>query len=132
MKIDWSFLKWVVLCYVLLTAAAVLILITTGSAEYEQSVIAGSLVSIVNFFLGFVSVEYAFEKSHTVFLKIVLGGMVGRLFAMALVVLVLIKVYDFDSLSLMLALLGYYAVNLALEIGFLQKKVSLKNKITPS
>jgi len=131
-KIDWSFLKWVVLCYVLLTAAAVLILITTGSAEYEQSVIAGSLVSIVNFFLGFVSVEYAFEKSHTVFLKIVLGGMVGRLFAMALVVLVLIKVYDFDSLSLMLALLGYYAVNLALEIGFLQKKVSLKNKITPS
>ncbi|HEX9615587.1 MAG TPA: hypothetical protein VGA55_08760 [Bacteroidota bacterium] len=130
MKIDWGFLKWVGLCYVLLTGAATMVLLTTGAPQYEQSVVAGSLMSIVNFLLGFISVEYAFDKSHTVFLKMVLGGMVGRLFAMALMVLILIKAYDFDSLSLMLALLGFYVVNLGLEIAFLQKKVTLKNKIS--
>jgi hypothetical protein len=78
--------------------------------------------------LGFLSVEFAFDKSHTAFLKIVLGGMAARLFLMTLAVLVLIKGYHFDSLSLMFTLLGYYAVNLTLEIVFLQKKVLLKNK----
>ncbi|MBI4417487.1 MAG: hypothetical protein HY563_01840 [Ignavibacteriales bacterium] len=125
----WSFLGWVVLWYAILTAAGYLIASKLEAEHHEESVLAGAMISLTNFLLGFVSVEYAFDKSHTTFLKIVLGGMVGRLMIMALVVLLLIKVYSFDALSLMLTLLGYYAVNLTLEIVFLQKKVSLKNTI---
>jgi hypothetical protein len=127
-KIDWGFLTWVVLWYVLSTATALLILRAADAGQFQQSVFAGAVISLSNFLLGFISVEYAFDKSHTAFLKIVLGGMAGRLFVMVLVLMLLIKAYGFDSLSLMLALLGYYMLNLTLEIVFLQKKVTLKNK----
>ena len=127
MKLDWVFLRRMILWYAGLTGIAFYLVSAYGEPGHLQSVIAGSIVSVVNFLLGFLAIEFAFEKSHTTFLKVILGGMVIRLFAMTGVVLVLIKVYHYDSLSLMLSLLGYYALNLALEIAFLQKKVSLKN-----
>ena len=83
-------------------------------------------MSFVNFILGFLAIEYSFERSHTTFLKIVLAGMMIRLLAMTGAVVVLIEVYEFDALALMLTLLGYYVVNLTFEVIFLQKKVSLK------
>ncbi len=128
MKVDWRFLRWVGLWYAVLTVAGFWILSSAGRSELSGSFLAGVAMSLANFLLGFLSVEFAFDKSHTMFLKIVLGGMGVRLFLMALTVLVLIKGYDLDSLSLMVTLLGYYALNLTLEIVFLQKKVSLKNK----
>lgn len=128
-RIDWLFLRWVALWYAVATTAGYLIAANLEAGHHVESVMAGALLSLTNFLLGFVSVEYAFDKSHTTFLKIVLGGMVGRLLAMVLVVLILIKAYAFDALSLMVTLLGYYAVNLALEIVFLQKKVALKNTV---
>ena len=127
MKLDWVFLRRMIVWYVGLTAIAIYLVSSYGEPEHLQSVVAGSLVSAVNFLLGFLAIEFAFEKSHTTFLKVILGGMVIRLFAMTGVVLVLIKIQHYDSLSLMLSLLGYYALNLTLEIAFLQKKVSLKN-----
>ncbi|MEP0823551.1 MAG: hypothetical protein HRF44_11945 [Ignavibacterium sp.] len=125
----WRFLAWVAVWYALFTAAGYMVAVNLEADHHVESVLAGAVISLSNFLLGFVSVEYAFDKSHTTFLKIVLGGMVGRLMLMALVVLVLIKLYAFDALSLMLTLFGYYIVNLALEIFFLQKKVSLKNTV---
>lgn len=125
MKIDWRFLLWVGVCYAGLTIVGSMLL---SSPHSKESFLAGAAMSIVNFLLGFLSVEFAFDKPHTAFLKIVLGGMAARLFLMTLAVLVLIKGYNFDSLSLMFTLLGYYMVNLTLEIVFLQKKVLLKNK----
>ncbi len=119
------FLLWVGVCYAILTVLGSLVL---PASPINESFLAGAAMSIVNFALGFLSVEFAFEKPHTAFLKIVLGGMAARLFLMALAVLVLIKGYGFDSLSLMFTLLGFYVVNLTLEIVFLQKKVLLKNK----
>ena len=127
MKLDWVFLRRMTLWYAGLTGIAVYLVSGYGEPGHLQSVIAWSIVSVVNFLLGFLAIEFAFEKSHTTFLKVILGGMVIRLFAMTGVVLVLIKVHHYDSLSLMLSLLGYYALNLTLEIAFLQKKVSLKN-----
>ncbi|GJQ21332.1 MAG: hypothetical protein HBSIN02_16870 [Bacteroidia bacterium] len=123
------FLAWVAVWYALLTTAGYLVAVNLEGDHHVDSVLAGAIISLSNFLLGFASVEYAFDKSHTTFLKVVLGGMVGRLMLMALVVLALIKLYAFDALSLMLTLLGYYIVNLALEIVFLQKKVSLKNTV---
>ncbi|MEX2117475.1 MAG: hypothetical protein WEB37_11355 [Bacteroidota bacterium] len=128
MKIDWLFLRWVGVWYAVLTIAGLMLLSSSGGGDNYRSFLAGAVISIVNFLLGFLSVEFAFDKSHTVFLKVVLGGMAARLFLMALAVLVLIKGYGFDSLTLMFTLLGFYAVNLTLEIVFLQKKVTLKNK----
>jgi len=85
-------------------------------------------MSLLYILLGYVAVELGYKKKNTTFLKIVLGGMVARLFLMTGVVLVLLTVYQYDAFSLMLSLLVYYAINLALEIYLLQKKVSLKNQ----
>lgn len=126
MKVDWKFLMNVILAYSGITAALILALGMFADPGHRSSAAAAATVSLVNFILGFVAIEYSYERSHTTFLKIILAGMMVRLLAMTGAVVVLIKVYEFDSLVLMLSLLGYYVVNLTFEVVFLQKKVSLK------
>lgn len=126
MKVDWKFLTTVILAYAGITAALILALGMFAAPDHRSSAGAAAAVSFVNFILGFLAIEYSFERSHTTFLKIVLAGMMIRLLAMTGAVVVLIEVYEFDALALMLTLLGYYVVNLTFEVIFLQKKVSLK------
>jgi hypothetical protein len=126
MKIDWSFLKLVLFCF---TCAAVLTyypISEFATADVIHSIIAGGIISLVNLLLGYVAIEISFERSHTTFLKYVLGGMVIRLMMMWGVLLLLIRFYHFHSASLMLSLLFFYAMNLVLEIFYLQKRVTSK------
>ena len=127
-KVDWVFLRLMGLVYAGGTALALFLAFRYGSEAWADSVLVGAGVSVLHFLAGFMAVEFAFDKSHTTFLKVVLGGMVIRLFVMTAVVVLLIKVLEYDPLSLLLSLLGYYILNLSFEIGFLQKKVSLKNQ----
>ena len=126
MKVDWKFLRNVILAYGGITTAMVVVLVQVTTPQETESAGAGAAVSLVNFLLGFVAIEYSYERSHTTFLKVILAGMVARLFAMTAAVIVLIRVFQYDALTLMLTLLGYYSINLAFEIAFLQKKVTLK------
>lgn len=126
MKADWKYLRNVILAYVGITALMMIVLDRSVTANQAESAGAAAAMSLVNFLLGFLAIEYSFEKSHTTFLKTVLGGMGVRLLAMTAAVVVLIKIYELDALVLMLTLLGYYVLNLTFEIVFLQKKVSLK------
>lgn len=128
MKVNWSFLRLVLYWFggVLLLASYPLIFY--GTSRVQESVIVAAIVSILNILAGYAAIEYAFEKPHETFLKVVLGSMTARLFVLAGVVLFLIKVIGFDALSLMIALLGFYILNLALEIYYLQKKVTLTNQ----
>lgn len=128
MNVDWTFLRVVGLTYVGSTALALMLIGEFGPSTWLASVTAAACLSAMHFLSGWGAIEYAFEKSHTTFLKIVLGGMVVRLFGMIGVVLVLIRGFGLEALSLLLSLLGYYIVNLSFEITFLQKKVSIKNQ----
>jgi hypothetical protein len=126
MKIDWSFLRLVVLCF---AGAAVLTyypISEFATAEVLHGIIAGGVMILINLLLGYVAIEISYERSHTTFLKYVLGGMVVRLMLMWGVLLLLIRVYNFHSASLMLSLLFFYVLNLVLEIFYLQKRVSSK------
>jgi len=126
MKIDWSFLRLVVLCF---AGAAVLTyypISEFATAEVLHGIIPGGVMSLINLLLGYVAIEISYERSHTTFLKYVLGGMVVRLMLMWGVLLLLIRVYNFHSASLMLSLLFFYVLNLVLEIFYLQKRVSSK------
>ena len=126
MKIDWSFLKLILFCFACAAALTYYPISEFATAEVMHSIIAGGLISLVNLLLGYAAVEISFERSHTTFLKYVLGGMVIRLMMMWGVLLVLVKFYNFHSASLMLSLLFFYALNLVLEIFYLQKRVSTK------
>jgi hypothetical protein len=125
-KIDWSFLRLVIFCF---AGAAVLTyypISEFATAEVIHGIIAGGVMSLINLLLGYVAIEISYERSHTTFLKYVLGGMVVRLMLMWGVLLLLIRLYHFHSASLMLSLLFFYVMNLVLEIFYLQKRVTSK------
>jgi hypothetical protein len=126
MKIDWSFLRLVIFCF---ASAAVLTYYPVSqfaTSEVLHGIIAGGVMSLINLLLGYAAIEISYERSHTTFLKYVLGGMVVRLMLMWGVLLVLILFYHFHSASLMLSLLFFYIMNLVLEIFYLQKRVTSK------
>jgi hypothetical protein len=130
-KLDWAFLRFVGLYAAVLTVVIVYPLADTVDAAAHRSIVAGAMMSVAHLLLGYLLVEWGFEKSNTTFLKIVLGGMVARLLLMAGTVFVLLKLFHYDPFSLMISLFLYYVINLGLEIYLLQKKVSVKHEGTP-
>ncbi|MCX7984908.1 MAG: hypothetical protein N3A63_08415 [Bacteroidetes bacterium] len=124
--IDWKFVRWVVLCF---TAAGILTyypISEFATPHIVRSILAGGCMSFFNILLGYVAIEVGFEKSHTVFLKIILGSMIVRLLLMWGILLLLIKQFGFHAASLMLSLLFFYVMTLVLEILYLQKRIAVK------
>jgi hypothetical protein len=126
-KVDWGFLKLVALVFMGVAILVVVPLSIYTDHELVWSVIAGGLASLFHLLLGYLFIEYGFEKSNTTFLKVILGGTLVRMFLLVVIVLLLVRVYHFQTVSLMASLLMFYVLNLLLEIHFLQKKVALKH-----
>ena len=126
MKIDWAFLRLVTYCVLGVAILVVLPLSVYSSKEVVQSVVASGVASLIHLLLGYLLIEVGFDKPNTTFLKIILGGTFVRMFLMVGVVFLLVRVYQFHTMSLMLSFLLFYVLNLALEIHVLQKKVALK------
>ena len=122
-----AFLRFVGLYALTLAAISYFPLSSMVSPEALRSFIAAALMSLLHVLFGYATIEYSYTKKSTTIIKYVLGGMVIRLFLMAGLLLVLLKYYKHDPFSLMMSMLVLYVVNLALEISFLQRKVSLKN-----
>lgn len=128
MKIDARFPRQVALTLFVTFALAAYPLSRYGSREIISAVVAGALLSTVNVLLGFFAIEYAFDKSYTVFLKAVLGGMGLRMMLLLGALIVLILVFHMHTLALTISLLSLYLIYLVLEILFIQKKMSLRNQ----
>jgi len=125
-KIDWAFLRLVAYCVLGVVVLVVLPLSVYSSNEVVQSVVVSGVVSLFHLLLGYLFIEFGFDKPNTTFLKIILGGTFVRMFLLVGVVFLLVRVYQFHTMSLMLSFLMFYVLNLALEIHVLQKKVALK------
>jgi hypothetical protein len=125
-KIDWSFLKLVFSCVLGVVVLVVLPLSVFSSKEIVQSVVASGLASLVHLLLGYLFIEFGFDKSNTTFLKIILVGTFVRMTLLVGIVFVLVRFFQFHTMSLMISLLLFFALNLGLEIHLLQKKVALK------
>lgn len=128
MIIDWGFPRRV--ATVVCIAAAVLAypLLRLQNADILLATAAGCALSTLNALAGFVTIEIAFGKSYTAFLKAVLGGMGLRMLLMLGVLTLLITVYHLHTVALTVSLLGFYVIYLVLEILYLQKKVVVKNR----
>ena len=114
--------------FVGLTAALSYPVSLWGTAHALQSFIAAGVLSLVNVVLGYLAIEYAFQKPNITFLKVILGSMLVRLLLLGLAVVILLEVFQFPALALLLSLMLFYGVNLILEIYYLQKKVTLKQQ----
>jgi hypothetical protein len=115
---------------VVLIGAAVLAypLLRFASPGVAVAAAAGAAMSTLNALLGYAAIEYAFGKSYTTFLKVVIGGMGVRMLAMLGIMLVLILAFRLPALPLTLSMLGFYMVYLVLEILFIQTKVMVKSR----
>ena len=98
-----------------------------GSPAILTACVVGALLSTVNVLLGYLAIQYSFEKSYTTFLKAVLGGMGARMVLLLGSLVVLIRFFGFHAAALTVSLLGFYALFLVLEILFIQKKVGNKS-----
>ncbi len=128
MKIDARFPRQIVLTLLVASALAAYPLGRYGSQEVVIAAIIGAVLSTINVLLGFLAIEYTFNKSYTVFLKAVLGGMGLRMAFLLGVMIVLIMVFHVHTVALTVSLLSLYVIYLVLEILFLQKKMLLRNQ----
>jgi hypothetical protein len=128
MKIDARFPRQIALTLFVASALAAYPLSRYGSPEVICAVAVGAMLSTINVLLGFLAIEYSFDKPYTVFLKAVLGGMGLRMVLLLGVMIVLILVFRMHTLALTISLLSLYVIYLVLEILFIQKKMSLRNQ----
>jgi hypothetical protein len=120
------YLRLILYCTLGLTGLGVVPLAIYSDPEVVRSVVASGGASLFHLLVGYALIEWGFDKSNTTFLKIILGGTLVRMIVLVGFVFVLIRVYQFHTMSLMLSFLAYYVLNLVLEIYLLQKKVALK------
>ena len=128
MKTDWNFLRLTGLLYAVACVVGYIFLSLFADHEVVKAAIGAAVISLVNILLGYLSIRLSFEKSNITFLKIVLGGIGARLFAMAALVLVMIRYLGFQALPLTLSLLFFYIINLGLEIYYLEAKATVKKQ----
>jgi hypothetical protein len=125
-KIDWTFIRLVLLCYATLIMLACYPVSEFATVPIVKGIAVGVGMSLVNIVLGYAFIEASFGKSHTTFLTYVLGGMVVRLLLMWGALIIFLCEFSFHTASLMITLLLFYVVNLVLEILYLQKRVEIK------
>ena len=96
-----------------------------ASGDIRAAVAAGAGLSTLNVILGYGAIRYSFDKSHTTFLKAVLGGM-GLLMLGAFTLLIM--VLGMQPVALTVSLLAFYAVFMVLEIVYIQQRMTFKNR----
>jgi len=123
-----SFPKQILFALVALAAIGAYPLWRFASPEVLKASLIGAGLATANVLAGYYAIEYAFGKSVTTFFKVVLGGMGLRLFGLAVLLVLFIKVLEVPAASLIISLGICYVVFLILEILFIQKKIELSQQ----
>jgi len=118
----------VVVAFVAVSGAGAYPLWTWAVADVTVAVAIGGILGLGNVLAGYWTIEYAFEKSYTTFLKAVLGGMLARMLGLLAAVLMAIVLFHVQAVALVVSLLLYSAVFLFLEIIYLQRKMLAKGR----
>lgn len=121
-KFRFQFLKQILLTLVIVGAAGLYPLIQYADEEIVRGIVAGVALSIVNVLMGYVAIEYSFNKSYSHFVQVVLGGIAIRLFVMAGLLLLLVGVFKFHSIALVGSLFGMYMIFLAEEVLYIHNR----------
>jgi len=128
MTIDWTFPRRVAVVVLTVGLVVAYPLVRLHDPDILLAALAGCALSTLNALAGFLTIEIAFGKSYTAFLKAILGGMGARMLLLLVALTLLITVYRMHTVALTVSLLGFYVIYLVLEIVYLQKKVVAKNR----
>ena len=111
---------------VLFFISLVIFLITKNlNSDLFFSLFYGFIFSTINFFLGVLSIHFGFEKSDNIFLIIVFGGLVIRLFLMLILIVVALKFLFVRLNSFIFTTFIFYFYYLIVEIFILNQKKNL-------
>jgi len=86
------------------------------------SLFYGFIFSTLNFLLGVLSIHFGFEKSDKIFLIIVFGGLVIRLFLMLILIVIALKFLFVRLNSFIFTTFIFYFYYLIVEIFILNQK----------
>ena len=123
---NWFFPRQIFATLVIGFGAGVYPLARYANHGILTAVIAGALLSTVNIAVGYAAIEYAFNRSMTTFMQVVVGGMGVRLLVALAVMMFLITVARLHVAALTASMFSFYTVYLVLEILFIQKKILAK------
>jgi hypothetical protein len=124
----WTFPRQILVALLVIGWLASYPLVKYGNGEMIRAAVAGAALATLNVILGYAAIEYSVGKSATTFLKFVLGGMGVRLFGMAGILLLLLKVFGFHVVALVSSLGVCYVVFLTMEIIYIQKRLSTRQQ----
>lgn len=86
------------------------------------SVLAGSILAIINFSIGFWSMKKSISKSNRVFLLVLWMGMLIRLIFILLLVFIGLKFLELNTIGFIFSILFFYVFYLIIEILYLNLK----------
>lgn len=92
------------------------------NSELFFSLLYGFIFSTLNFLLGVLSIYFGFEKSDKIFLIIVFGGLVIRLFLMLMLIVIALEFLFVRLNSFIFTTFIFYFYYLIVEIFILNQK----------
>jgi len=123
-KFDTVFLRYVLYASLIVFIAAYYPVYKYASSLQISSIIYGYLISLINVLIGYGLTGIAFDKKIKSFMVIVFGGMIVRMFLVAVLLLILLYISQLDTTSLVASVFFFYFLFIAIEIKFLYKKSS--------
>lgn len=125
-----SFPKQIVIAVVVCVGVGLYPLVAYANGQTQAAAAAGMALSVLHALMGYATVEYSLKKSHGVFVQIVLGGIVVRLFVMVGVLMILILVLHMHVIALVGTMFVTYIVFLVLEIVHIQHRLNKEHPLS--
>lgn len=94
----------------------------------SNEIILGYLMSLFIFVVGFVSINWAFNRSLKTFMGVVLGGMFLRFVLIGVALFLLIRLTNIHTFSFVLSFFVFYIFYQFYEIRFINLKLSKGKK----
>lgn len=92
-------------------------------------VLIGCLLPVACFIPGFYAVSWAFNRSFRPFMIAVFGGMLVRLLFIGTAFILMAKLTQLHTASLLFSLFGFYTLCLVVELYFINTKLQRREEV---
>lgn len=120
-----SILFFSILPIIFILTITIFYLANRFDAQIFFSLFYGFLFPTFNFFIGYLSIHFGLDKSDKIFLIIVFGGLIVRLFLMLILIVIALKFLFVSLNSFIFTTFIFYFYYLLVEIFALTRKKNL-------
>ena len=111
--------------FALIFSIVILLLLTSFylfsevTAIVYKSILLGTFLAFINFFIGFMLIKFSIDKSEKVFLFALWGGLLFRLILGLTLVLIILIFLEINTYGFIFSILFFYVFYLFIEIFYL-------------